>query len=436
MRGVAAVVALGVALALAGSAGASGPVVTYTITAGTAGNNGWYRSAVTVRLSVSADVTGTTCPIVYTFQSSSDSLKCTATDGTAVVQFQLQFKIDTDAPTVSGAAPDRPPDGGGWYSHPVTVAFSGNDTTSGIASCSTSTYSGPDSGSATVSGTCQDNAGNVSSTASFSLRYDTTAPTVTATLSRPPDANGWYSHPVDVTFSGTDGGSGISSCTPATTYSGPTSSKVAITGGCVDAAGNRSSATATFEYDSTPPAFSRVSVDVSSRTAKLTWKLPADAAGVTVTRSPGRGSQKSSVVYKGDGSAFSDHNLAPGDTYHYAVAVTDAAGNASTVQAKAIVPMLYLPAAGAAVAPGAVLAWAPSRGASYYNVQIFRGSHKVLSAWPRRPRLRLGRTWTYNGKRQRLAPGRYRWYVWPGKGALKAGHYGALLGGSTFVVRG
>lgn len=436
IRTIGAVFVIVAALTLVGAAGASGPVVTYTVSAGTVGNNGWYRSAVTVRLGFSSDITSTTCPGVYTFQSNGEVLTCSATDGTATVQFQLQFKIDAAPPTVTGATPDRSPDGGGWYSHPVAVRFTGNDTTSGIASCTSATYSGPDSSSATVSGTCQDNAGNVSSTASFGLRYDTTAPVVSAALSRAPDANDWYSHPVDINFSATDSGSGVSSCTPPVTYSTPDSPQVAITGGCADAAGNRSSTTATFKYDSTPPAFSKVAVSVSSLTDTLTWKLPGDAAGVTVTRSPGRRAQRSSVVYTGNASTFRDRSLDPGVTYHYAVTVSDPAGNATTVQAKAAVPMLYLPAAGARVAPGAVLRWAASRGAPYYNVQIFRGSHKVLSTWPKRARLRLTRSWKYAGKPQRLAPGRYRWYVWPGKGALKAARYGPLLGGNTFVVRG
>lgn len=427
------VVALG--LGLVGSAGASGPVVTYTITAATSGDNGWYRSAVTVRIDVSAGVTSTTCPVVYTFRASSDKLQCDASDGQATVNFALQFRIDTDAPQVTSGTPDRAPDGGGWYRAPVTVAFSGNDTTSGIASCTSATYSGPDSGSASVSGTCRDNAGNVSAAASFGLRYDATAPAVTAVPSRAPDANGWYSHPVDVSFAGTDGGSGISSCTPTATYAGPDSSKVDVSGGCVDAAGNKATATATFQYDSTPPALTTVAADVSSRTATLTWKEPADAASVAVTRTPGRSGKKPSVVFTGRASSFRDRNLTPGVTYRYVVTVLDAAGNARTVDVKAAVPALYLPAAGARVGAGAVLAWQKVAGASYYNVQIYRGAHKVLSIWPKRPTLRLPRSWSYAGKRHRLAPGRYRWYVWPGRGPLKAAKYGALIGGNTFVVR-
>ena len=102
------------------------------MTAGTAGDNGWYRSAVTAQLSVQG-ATDSTCPLVKTFRTSSDAVDCTATDGSSTVQFHLQFKIDTDAPAVTTATPDRAPDAGGWYSHPVTVTFSGNDTTSGIA---------------------------------------------------------------------------------------------------------------------------------------------------------------------------------------------------------------------------------------------------------------------------------------------------------------
>jgi hypothetical protein len=140
-------------------------------------------------------------------------------------------------------------------------------------------------------------------------------------------------------------------------------------------------------------------------------------------------------VYSGLATSFRDTTLKPGVTYRYDVAASDAAGNTRSFPVKAVGPRLYLPAAGARVGPGAVLAWAPVRGATYYNVQIFRGSRKVLSAWPTKPRLRLQRRWMYAGKQQRLARGRYRWYVWPGRGPLKAAHYGALIGGNTFVVR-
>jgi hypothetical protein len=434
MRTIAAVVVTGVALLAVSSAGASGPIVSYTITAGTAGNNGWYVSPVTVTFSVQG-ATDSTCPLAKTFRTSSDAVDCTATDGNVTAQFHFQFKIDTDAPTVTSATADRPPDGGGWYSHPVNVAFSGNDPTSGIAGCTTGSYSGPDSSSATVTGTCRDNAGNVSATASFGLRYDTTPPVVTASPARPPDSNGWYSKPVDVTFTGTDNGSGISSCTPTVTYSGPDSAAATITGGCVDAAGNKATASTTLKYDTTAPKLSDVGVSVVSRTATLTWKEPADTAAVAVTRLPGLRSSRSTVVYRGLATRFRDTSLSPGTTYRYELVASDAAGNTSTVTVAAPAPALYLPATGARVAPGAMLAWATVKGASYYNVQLYRGTQKVMSVWPTQPRFKLQGRWKYDGKKQRLAAGHYRWYVWPGHGALKAAKYGRLIGGNTFVVR-
>ena len=64
---------------------------------------------------------------------------------------------------------------------------------SGLASCvQPQTYSGPDSATAAVSGSCSDQAGNVRN-ASFGLKYDATAPPDDRDARLvPPDANGWY----------------------------------------------------------------------------------------------------------------------------------------------------------------------------------------------------------------------------------------------------
>ncbi len=82
-----------------------------------------------------------------------------------------------------------------------------------------------------------------------------------------------------------------------------------------------------------------------------------------------------------------------------------------------------------------LLVWEKVRGASYYNVILIRG-RKIFSAWPVRARLRLPRTWTYHGRRYKLRPGTYSWFVWPGRGPLSAGKYGSILGGSTFNFGG
>jgi hypothetical protein len=58
-------------------------------------------------------------------------------------------------------------------------------------------------------------------------------------------------------------------------------------------------------------------------------------------------------------------------------------------------------------------AWAPAPGATGYEVQLFRGDDRVLVERTSQTRLKIGPRWTYEGRAMALAPGRYRWYVWP-----------------------
>ncbi len=98
--------------------------------------------------------------------------------------------------------------------------------------------------------------------------------------------------------------------------------------------------------------------------------------------------------------------------------------------------VLLSPSAGARLSSPPVLRWSRATGATYYNVQLWRNGRKILSVWPAEPRYALRRAWTFAGKRYRLSPGTYRWYVWPGLGARAASRYGKLLGTRTFVMRG
>jgi hypothetical protein len=73
--------------------------------------------------------------------------------------------------------------------------------------------------------------------------------------------------------------------------------------------------------------------------------------------------------------------------------------------------------------------------ATFYNVQLYYGAQKVLSAWPNSAKLKLSRNWGFEGRRVRLKKGSYRWYVWPGFGPRSKARYGHLLGQSGFRVR-
>ena len=299
----AAACALAACIALRPRRVRGGPAISYTVSSGTSGDNGWYRSSVTAQIAVSG-ATDSDCPVVKTFRTSSDTLSCSATDGASTIQFHLQFKIDTDAPTVTSAATSREPDTNGWFNHPLTATFAGSDATSGIASCSSAGYEGPDSATGSVSGTCRDNAGNVSAPTSFPIKYDATPPTANGVAARAPDGSGWFNHAVAVTFAGTDATSGIASCAGATKYAGPDSSGVTLKGSCVDQAGNETPASFALKYDATAPSLKGVAVEVGDRAAMLTWKQPPDTKKVEVVRSPGRRGTRPSPVYSRRPLAF------------------------------------------------------------------------------------------------------------------------------------
>jgi hypothetical protein len=416
------------ALLVVPAAAASG--LTWDVISGTAGTNGWWRSPVTIKITAS----DSPCPPVgttLTFNSNADAVNCSSGGST----YQIHFNIDTDAPTVGSGAAARPPDKDGWYTQPVAVTFTGSDRTSGVASCTSATYGGPDSGTAAVSGTCTDNAGNVSATASFPLKYDATPPQVSITPARKPDANGWFNHPVAIAVAGSDATSGIASCTGSTKYAGPDTAGVNVAGSCTDNAGNTASGSLTLKYDSTPPRLQDVSVDLAGASATVTWKQPSDTAAVVVNRTPGTKTAKPAEVYSGRASRFRDKGLRAGVRYRYTLYSRDEAGNVAKTTVIANVRTLYAPAPGARARPGTHLAWLPSSGARYYNLQLFFKGKKVLTAWPLTPTFALPRSWSYQGRHHTLARGSYRWYVWPGRGARARGSYGKLLGSSWFRVR-
>jgi hypothetical protein len=413
------------------------PVVVPVIT-GALGLNGWYTSNITLGWSVtdpeSIILSESGCDTV-TFNADSSQLSrtCSATSDGGTTTITKPLKLDK-TPPVANAAASRGSDSNGWYNHSLSVSFSGNDAMSGVDSCSPATpYGGPDSANASVSGSCKDQAGNTAVT-SLSLRYDATGPdSVSGTPGRQPDANGWYNRPVTVTFHAGDTLSGVAACTQAT-YGGPDDASAALIGSCTDRAGNAAGGSFGLKYDNTAPTILAVTTKLGNRSAHVAWRKSSDTQVVEVLRSPGRKGEGESVVYRGAANGFVDTGLAIGRKYEYRVVGIDAAENRSarTVDLVATGPLLS-PAPGARVKGPPTLDWIPVKGATYYNLQIVRG-RKVLSTWPVQSSFRLRRTWSYNGRRYRLRPGTYRWYVWPGFGRISASRFGRLLGSSTFVV--
>ena len=194
---------------------------------------------------------------------------------------------------------------------------------------------------------------------------------------------------------------------------------------------------ATIQYDDRAPLLAGVRAVRNGSQARVTWDVTgADRA--RVTRFPGRRGSPSSRVYSGPGSAFTDRGLNPRRSYRYVVVVVDAAGNSaqSAAQLRTAARGRYLlaPDHGAELERPPVLRWRRIRGARFYNVQLFRGDRKILTAWPGRTRLTLKQSWRSAGKTERLQPGTYRWYLWAAHGTRKTPRYGRLLGGRSFVI--
>ena len=320
----------------------------------------------------------------------------------------------------------------GWYTSNVTVSWNFADPETGIKSssgCDTATLVNDTPGTRlTCSAT---NQADVSASVGVTVRIDKTRPTVThAAPDRAPDSAGWYTRPLTVGFGGGDATSALETCS-VVTYSGPDNGGASVSGACRDRAGNVSAQLSFgFRYDATAPSLAKVDVDAGNREATLRWsQLPASEV-VTVRRSPG-----DRVVYRGGGSSFTDRALLNGVRYRYVVVASDAAGNSdSEIVDAAPQGSLRAPAELARVTAPPLLQWVKVRGASFYNVQLFRNGRKILSSWPAKTRLQLRRTWVWNGRRRALAPAKYRWFVWPAFKRQGKIRYGKSLGHSDFVV--
>jgi hypothetical protein len=460
---------LAVVLALAPAAATearAAAVVTPVCSPAPADCSGWFQSSVSLTWVVDPPTaTRVGCDdMVFDGETGGTVASCSADDGTGPVPREVVIRLDRTPPVVGDGIAARAPDAGGWYNTAVTIAFSGEDATSGLApgACPAITYQGPDNDAASVVGSCTDVAGNTGLSQPFAFKYDATGPDVTAAVpERPPDRAGWFTAPVPFSFVGADATSGLAEC-PGLVYAGPDAPAAAVVGTCRDQAGNQSSRAFALLFDVTPPPLSRLTAAPGDQRATVRWETSADAASVEVLRIPGVGSEPASVVFTGPGSSFEDERLHNGVRYVYRVRLADAAGNESVDNVAAVPSLpspdppagsgqvragspagspgrsrLLSPRAGAQVRASRppLLRWRRVADARYYNVQLYRGARKVLSVWPVRPRYQLERRWTFAGKQRRLTAGRYRWYVWPGFGRRSRSMYGELVGRRGFTVR-
>jgi hypothetical protein len=320
----------------------------------------------------------------------------------------------------------------GWYKSKVTVNWQVQPLPDSTTGCDAFTLTADTKG---TTRTCSATWGSVHISQGVTISIDKTLPTARGAASRPPDANGWYNHPLTVSFSGNDATSGIASCS-SSPYSGPDNSAASVGGTCTDYAGNTDHASVSFRYDATPPSLRKVRLRHFNRSIQLSWIASSDTQMTEVQRSSNIRGAQTATVYRGPAQKYRDRHLRAGAKYHYTVIAFDQAANSTTRKLTTVATgPLVSPLPGARVKSPPRLVWTAVKGATYYNVQLIRGN-KILSAWPTKASLKLPRSWTYKGHRYRLHRGLYQWYVWPAFGSRSAGHFGNRLGGSSFVFAG
>jgi hypothetical protein len=333
------------------------------------------------------------------------------------------------------------------------VAFRCRLDSRAFANCkSPKTYARQADGGHTFSVRAVDEAGNKSSTTSYTWTIDTAPPVLTITQAPPNPSPGSTARfefratdATQVTFGCRLDGAAFSRCTSPTTYSSLALGAHTFAVRATDAAGNPSAAVGygwTVKDTVGPATVSRVRRNVAYGLLKLAWNRPPDPdfdhVRVFVSKGKkGAKARRQTLVYSGKATHYTKKRYDNGTYHRFTIVGYDVAGNASPGVPVVVPPSILLrrPQLGVVVHVPPRLVWAGARGASFYNVQLYRAGRKILSAWPNAPRLGLKRRWSYSGHSVRLKKGTYAWFVWPAFGPRATSRYGHLLGWSQFTVR-
>jgi hypothetical protein len=428
----------------------TGAVVNYTVTA--TDDSG--TPTITC-----APASGSTFPVGQT------TVNCTASDGTNTTNASFIVTvtfIDTAAPTFSNVPSNRTVEANGPSGSVATYTTpTATDAVEGPkpVTCVPSSGSTFPLGTTTVNCSASDSQGNTGH-ATFSITVvDTTKPTLTV----PSDRAVYADTPLGISAQGygvppfLSGASAFDTVdpNPRVSHDGPEFFTVGVhvvTFSASDASGNSTSKTAVLEVlpmpppgtpplpipppRGAPPNVTNLKADAGDGLVRLSWQLPTGVDHVVVTRAltAGGGAE---VVYTGSGEVFTDRAAVNDLEYRYLVVSVDKEGETSPGVAAVALPkrtLLKTPKDGARLRKAPMLRWVPNSEANYYNVQLFRGTKKILSIWPAKPALKLSKQWRFEKHTYKLSRGVYRWYVWPGFGARKAVDYGEMLGFSTFQI--
>ena len=176
-------------------------------------------------------------------------------------------------PTIT-AAVSPAPNATGWNNSDVTVTFTCTPGSAPIGSCPSAQVVSTDGANQAVTGTATDAAG-ATATTGVVIKLDKTPPTVIPSTSPAPNASGWESSPVTVSFACSDSLSGVALCPSPTTISSDGANQT-VPGTATDVAGNSATASANVNLEQTLPT---IAASVSPAANPAGW----NNTSVTVT---------------------------------------------------------------------------------------------------------------------------------------------------------
>jgi hypothetical protein len=253
--------------------------------------------------------------------------------------------VDNDLPSIT-ASIQPSPNGAGWNKSLTVVGFTCTDPTSGIDACTSPVTLYSDTAGQTVVGTAIDKAGN-KTTKSVLVKLDKTDPDISAAVSPQPNSRGWNNSDVTVTFTATDGLSGVASVSGPVALSAE-GALLTARGTATDVAGNSDSKIVGLRIDKTAPLVTIASPQNNAEqwSPWLTLKGTAtdSLSGLSTVKCDGL------PAYVSSGEFICLVKLDPGPNTVNVVA-TDAAGN-STTESRTVTYMIVT------VSPGQVTLYA------------------------------------------------------------------------------
>ena len=319
------------------------------------GDNGWCRGTATLHLSGTEPVSGYH---ITGFDSDQYNYLCSGSScdwnfpqgettalgywaissfGDQSDQATVSLSVDSVAPTLTLTIPSSNGSNDWNKTGPVTATASATDATSGVAGVDINgggdSFTASSDGVYTLTATATDKAGNTS-TASGTIKLDTTPPDISVSPAAPDGANGWYVSPAFLTGTASDATSGIASTQVqvddgawqnGASFSEGTDGTHTLIFQATDVAGNASTASSvTVLVDRTAPV-PDVALDPTSPNGANGWYvLPVTVTADSSDATSGIASQAVSL----DGNTWTPSLTISSDgTYTAQVRATDKAGN-------------------------------------------------------------------------------------------------------------